>query len=95
MKTLTSLLIGSALLASLAGCARPDHAAHPRLLANDAAQISQVDGVEFGHAPEDEHWVDVERVACSRAPEHSPTPRLVLEPVCDVSGIIETAFRID
>lgn len=97
MKThLAALLLGSALLVSLSGCARSDHAAHPRLLANEAAQISRVDNVsmEFGLRAEDVEWV-VERVACAREAEPSPTPRLVLEPACDVSLIMETAFRID
>jgi len=94
---LASLLLGSALLLGLSACARPDHAAHPRLLANEAAQISRVDGVsmEFGPTTDDIDWVTVQRVACARDEEPSPTPRLVLEPVCDVSSIIDTAFRID
>ncbi len=82
---------------SLSGCAPADHAAHPRLLANEAAQISRVDNVrtELGLPIDDAQWIMLERVACTREAEPSPTPRVVLEPVCDVSGIIDTAYRID
>jgi hypothetical protein len=88
MKLACTLLLTVAALYT-AGCSQTDDVdvVRPRLLADGAARISNVDPLlQAAMAKDAEDYVALQSVTCRTTDEPSMKPRLVIEPACDVTA---------